>query len=999
MPGTYETVYPRFKNNITSKELDEIYTPKKEEIQLAQSLSRGNVILCFILMLKSFQRLGYFTPLDKIPVQITNHISKVLQINFSKEEFIKYNKSGTRNRHIKIIRNHLNVKQFNSSAIKLITEIIHKHSKIKEEPLDLINIAIEELIRNRFELPAFKTLERAVNRILKLSQQEYFKNVFINIDDKLKKEIDSFFIIKENENISKWELLKREAGSPTVTNIRELVKHHSWLNNLNNGIQLLDNIPFVKIKNFANEAKAYNISKMNEIKESKRYTLALALIKVQTANVLDDIAEMFIKRMMKIHRKGKIALEDYRKKNVKMTDNLILKLRDLIIAYQNESNEKEQIKAIKSIIEKDENEILENCNLHVNYSQNNYYSFLWQYYKSHRSVLFEIIKNIEIKSTNQNYNLIDAIKFLILNTKRKSIWISTVIKEGDQNKLIDLSWVPNSWWKLITGNSLKREIPKEINRKYFELCLFTSIMWNFKSGNLYIEGSNIYSDYRTQLISLKEYESSLEEYSKEVNLSTNKKEFINNLKLLLNKSIRKTNRSLPDNEYVKIKKGELIISRLKKKELPKQKKYIEQLINEKLKPINILDLMTDLEYWIKWTKFFGLHSGYDTKLENPIERYILSTFCYGCNLGPTQATRSIENINRKNLSWINQMHITEEQIVKATNHIISAYNQFALPKFWGSGERASADGTKWDIYEQNLLSEYHIRYGGYGGIGYYHVSDKYIALFSHFIPCGVWEGTHILDILQNTELDMQPEIIHGDTQSQNAPVFGLAYLLGIKLMPRIRNWKSYTLYKSSENESYKHIENLFSDKINWDIIEKYLPDMLRVALSIKAAKITPSTILKKLGTYSRKNKLYLAFRELGRVVRTAYLMEYIRDFELRRKIQSATNKSEGFNGFAKWIFFGNNGVITENSRDKQRKSIKYNHLVANCLIFYNVCMLTQIIQELNDEGYIISKDIISSLSPYITHHINRYGKYKLNLERKPEEFKYDLNIKTNHEIK
>jgi TnpA family transposase len=42
-----------------------------------------------------------------------------------------------------------------------------------------------------------------------------------------------------------------------------------------------------------------------------------------------------------------------------------------------------------------------------------------------------------------------------------------------------------------------------------------------------------------------------------------------------------------------------------------------------------------------------------------------------------------------------------------------------------------------------------VRYGGYGGIGYYHVSDKYIALFSHFIPCGVYEAVAILDGLIN----------------------------------------------------------------------------------------------------------------------------------------------------------------------------------------------------------------------------------------------------------
>ena len=68
--------------------------------------------------------------------------------------------------------------------------------------------------------------------------------------------------------------------------------------------------------------------------------------------------------------------------------------------------------------------------------------------------------------------------------------------------------------------------------------------------------------------------------------------------------------------------------------------------------------------------------------------------------------------------------------------VIKAYERLALPKCWRDAKRASPDGEKWTLYGQNLLSEYHVRYGGYGGIGYYHVSDMYIALVGHFIPCG-----------------------------------------------------------------------------------------------------------------------------------------------------------------------------------------------------------------------------------------------------------------------
>lgn len=170
----------------------------------------------------------------------------------------------------------------------------------------------------------------------------------------------------------------------------------------------------------------------------------------------------------------------------------------------------------------------------------------------------------------------------------------------------------------------------------------------------------------------------------------------------------------------------------------------------------------------------------------------------------------------------------------------------------------------------------------------------YIALFSHFIPCGVYEAIYILDGLIKNESDIQPDTLHGDTHAQSAPVFGLAYLLGINLMPRIRNLKKLVLFKPDRGTRYEHIDGLFSETINWSLIETHLPDMLRIALSIKAGKITPSTILRRLGTASRKNKLYFAFRELGRVVRTEFLLRYISDLELRKTIQAATNKSMDF---------------------------------------------------------------------------------------------------------
>src|SRR5215510_3630307 len=174
------------------------------------------------------------------------------------------------------------------------------------------------------------------------------------------------------------------------------------------------------------------------------------------------------------------------------------------------------------------------------------------------------------------------------------------------------------------------------------------------------------------------------------------------------------------------------------------------------------------------------------------------------------------------------------------------------------------------------------RYGGYGGIAYFVISAKYIALFSHFIPCGVREAIYILDGLMENKSEIQPDIIHADSHGQSESVFGLAYLLGIKLMPRIKNWKSLTFYRPDKKTRYEHIDALFSNHIDWKLIAENFDEMLKVAISIKAGKLLPSTILRRLGSYNRQNRLNRAFHELGRVIRTEFLLNWISDLDLRR---------------------------------------------------------------------------------------------------------------------
>jgi len=631
-------------------------------------------------------------------------------------------------------------------------------------------------------------------------------------------------------------------------------------------------------------------------------------------------------------------------------------------------------------------QLIDECSQHLAFSRNNYQRYLPKAYKYKRALLFACLEPMTVRSSSQDRRLEGAMAFVRRHRHSRKDYLPA--------ENIDVSWISEKWRRLVTGKSLQQRSCDEVHRKYFEICLFTELQRQLKSGDMYIEGSHEFDDYRSRLIPWSHYVDRVKDYQQISGLSTEPDRFISNLRDWLVDIARQTDAGFPGNALVRIEEGELVITRSLSSYEDTAFAMLDEMLKARMSQVSILDVLASAEQWLGLSQGFGPLSGFDSPIESYAERFVCTLFCYGCNLGPAETARSIAGLNRKHLARVHGQHVTEERLDKAIVKTINAYNRFQLPRYWGSTEAAAADGTLWDVYERNLLSAYHIRYGSYGGIAYYHVSDTYIALFSHFIPCGVYEAIYLLDGLIKNLSDIQPKRIHGDTHAQNFAVFGLAYLLGIELMPRIRNHKDLILHRPDREVRFKHIDDVFGESINWTLIHTHLPDMLRVVLSIQAGKITPSMLLRRLGTYSRKNKLYYAFRELGRAVRTGFLLRYYHDDGLRKTIHAVTNKTEEFHNFAKWTAFANGGVIRTNLRHEQTKVVKYNHLVANTLILYNAHEMTRVIQGLIDEGYPITEETIRQLGPYRTDHINRFGSYTLNMDQEmlPLEVTFELPV-------
>ncbi len=621
--------------------------------------------------------------------------------------------------------------------------------------------------------------------------------------------------------------------------------------------------------------------------------------------------------------------------------------------------------------------LLAECLVITAYNGDNYLPLLPPFYHAARSALFRLLDLLTIIPTSEDDGLLAALTYL--HTLRH-------LRKAEIPASVDLSFTTDQWRRAIVRTVGKRKKRKVFVRRMFEMCVFSALADGLKAGDLAVVGSEQYADFRTQLLPWADCEALLPAFCRDVGLASTPEGFVLQLWMSLSATASAVDQGYPDQSHLVIAEdGTPALKRLPRRVEPQELALVEGLVHERLPDRTILEALWNVAHWTEWPRHFGPLSGSEPKISEATTRYILTTFCFGANLGPAETERHTRGaISAQTLSTLNRQHVTLRMLEAARRDMIAVYNQLALPTLWGDDSVAGVDGSQYDLAEENLVAEFSFRYRASGGIAYQHISDRYIALFVHFITCGTWEAIYIIDGLLKNTSDIQPTTIHGDTQAQSTLVFALTYLLGIDLMPRIRNWKGLIFFRPSADSRYQHIDGLFRGTINWDLIMTHWQDLMQVVLSIKEGKILASTILRKLSYDSKRNRLYKAFRELGRVIRTIFLLRYISNLELRQQIQGTTTLVESFNAFAAWIFFGNQGIVETNDPIEQEKRLHYRDLIANALILQNTVDLSRVLRELRQEGYPIRRDVVAHLSPYITQNWRRYGDYPAHVDEVPD---------------
>jgi TnpA family transposase len=514
-----------------------------------------------------------------------------------------------------------------------------------------------------------------------------------------------------------------------------------------------------------------------------------------------------------------------------------------------------------------------------------------------------------------------------------------------------------------------------LDRRFYETCLLSELGKSLRAGDLSVIGSRRYRDFDDYLLPAQTY-GAMRTAGLPLVIELDAEKYLAQRSELLHAEFLRVDRLAQANALseASVTDGVLKITPLDNQESNEAELLTRQAYG--LMPrIKITDLLTEVDGWCDFARHFtNLRSGDAVSDRSLLLTAILAD---GINLGLTRMADACPGVSLSTLSRIATWHIRDETYAKALAEVVNHHHGLEFAAHWGDGTTSSSDGQRFKTGGTGeAIGSVNARYGNEPGATFYtHISDQYAPFHIKLISATVRDATHVLDGLLYHESDLHIEEHYTDTAGFTDHVFALCHLLGFRFAPRIRNLADTRLYAMEKPSGYATLAPLIGGAVNRKQIAGHWDEILRLATSIKHGSVTASLMLRKLGAYPRQNGLAVALRELGKVERTLFLLQYISSIELRRRIHVGLNKGEARNALARAVFFNRLGELRDRTHENQRHRASGLNLVVAAIVLWNTVYLERAVAAIRQNGQTVANETLTHLSPLKWEHINLTGDY------------------------
>jgi hypothetical protein len=324
MTAIDRTAYPRRGARLTREELGTRYSLSDTDLAFIRATARGDTgHMLLATLLKTRQDLGYFVTPGEVHADTAAYLASQMGVAVLPIPPDEPRQTKTLYRYQASVRTHLSVTTFAEAGEQLVTSTTLEAAETMSDPADLINRAIEVLHAAAIDLPAFSTLDRLVNRLRGEVHGRIYDRVASRLTVEHRAVLDSLLIKPPNSTTTGFNRLKQTPGPATPQTVRLWIDRLDWVTGMIDPDPLLQGIAHTKLRQFAAEAAALEVSDLLAISQSsKRHTLLLALLRQARMRGRDELIEMMLRRIRRTQAAAKEQLDALRGAGPEVRDGI-----------------------------------------------------------------------------------------------------------------------------------------------------------------------------------------------------------------------------------------------------------------------------------------------------------------------------------------------------------------------------------------------------------------------------------------------------------------------------------------------------------------------------------------------------------------------------------------------------------------------------------------------------------------------------------------------------